>query len=89
MSAITAIGTNHSKILTGLKDKKKLHIKLAESKAKKWNDMAQVLQDVAEMAISFERSREFPCHPLRSTRQQPTTAKTPIATNITEPTNCM
>ena len=56
MSEITAIGTNHAKILTGHKDKK-LHSKLAESKAKKWNNMAQVLQDIAEMAISFERSR--------------------------------
>ena len=58
MSAITAIGTNHTKILTGLKDKK-LHNKLAESKAKKWNNMAQVLQDVAEIAISFKRSRGY------------------------------
>ena len=30
MSAITAIGTNHAKILTSLKDKK-IHSKLAES----------------------------------------------------------
>ena len=60
MSAITAIGTNHAKILMGLKDKK-LHSKLVESKAKKrkWNNMAQVLQDVAEMAINFERSRGY------------------------------
>ena len=56
MSEITAIGTNHDKILTGLKDKT-LCSKLTESKAKKWNNMAQVPQDVAEMAISFERSR--------------------------------
>ena len=34
-------------------------IYIAESKAKKWNNMAQVLQDVAEMAISFERSRGY------------------------------
>ena len=33
MSSITAIGTNHAKILTGLKDSR-LHNKLAESKAK-------------------------------------------------------
>ena len=58
MSEITGIGTNHTKILTGLKDKK-LHSKLAESKAKKWSNMAQVLQDVAEMAISFKRSRQY------------------------------
>ena len=58
MSAITAIGTNHTKILTGLKDKK-LCKKLAESIVKKWNNMAQVLHDVAEMAVSFERSRGY------------------------------
>ena len=58
MSAIKAIGTNHAKILTGHKDKK-LHDKLAEAKAKMWNNMAQVLQDVAEMAISLERSRGY------------------------------
>ena len=58
MSEITAIGTNHAKILTGLKDKK-VCSKLAVSKAKKWNNMGQVLQDVAEMAISFKRSRGY------------------------------
>ena len=44
MSSITAIGMNHAKILTGLKDSR-LHSKLAKSKAKKWINMAQVLQD--------------------------------------------
>ena len=58
MSFITAIGTNHARILTGLKDKK-LHNKLVESKAKKWTNMAQVLQDVAKMVVSFERSRGY------------------------------
>ena len=55
MSSITAISTNHAKILPGLKDSR-LQNKLPESKAKKWTTMAQVLQDVAEMAIDFERS---------------------------------
>ena len=55
MSSVTAIGTNHAKLLTGLKDRK-LHNKLAESKAKKWTNMVQVLQDIAEMAVNFERS---------------------------------
>ena len=54
MSSITAISTNHAKILTGLKDSR-VQNKLAESKAKKWTTMAQVLQDVADMAIDFER----------------------------------
>ena len=58
MSSVTAIGTNHAKILTGLKDRK-LHNKFAESKAKKWTSMAQVLQDITEMAINFERSRGY------------------------------
>ena len=58
MSKITAIGTNHAKILTGHKDKK-LCGKLGESKAKIWNKMAHVLKDVAEMAVSFEISREY------------------------------
>ena len=58
MSEIRAIGTNHAKILTSIKDKK-LHSKLAESKAKQWNNMSQVLQDVAEMAINFKRSRGY------------------------------
>ena len=30
-----------------------------ESKAKKWTKVAQVLQDVAEMAVSFKRSRGY------------------------------
>ena len=58
MSLVTAIDTNHTKILTGLKDRK-LHNTLAESKAKKWTNMAQILQDIAEMAVSFERSRGY------------------------------
>ena len=55
MTSIPAIGTNHAKILTGLRDSR-LDNKLAESKAKKWTTMSQVLQDVADMAIDFERS---------------------------------
>ena len=55
MSSITAIGTNHAKILTSLKDSR-LHNKLAESKAKKWTTMTKVLQDIADMAIDFDRS---------------------------------
>ena len=55
MTSISAIGTNHAKILTGLKDSR-LHNKLAESKAKKWINMGQVLQDIADMAVNFERS---------------------------------
>ena len=58
MSSITAIGTNHAKILTSLKDSR-LQNKLAESKAKKWTTMAQVLQDVADMAVDFERSHGY------------------------------
>ena len=54
MSSITAIGKNHAKILTGLKDSR-LHNTLAKSKAKKWINMAQVLQDI-DMAVDFERS---------------------------------
>ena len=53
--SIPAIGTNHAKILTGLRDSR-LCNKLAESKAKKWTNMSQVLQDVADMAIDFKRS---------------------------------
>ena len=55
MSSITAIGMSHAKILTDPKDSR-LHNKLSESKAKKWINMAQVLQDVADMAVNFERS---------------------------------
>ena len=58
MSSVTAIGINHAKILTGLKDGR-LHNKLAESKAKKWTNMVQVLQDIAEMAVNFEKSRGY------------------------------
>ena len=54
-SSITAIGMKHTKILTGLKDSR-LCNKLAESKAKRWVNMAQVLQDVTDMAMNFERS---------------------------------
>ena len=58
MSSISAIGTNHAKILTGLRDVR-LCDKLAESKAKKWINMRQVLQDITDMAINFERSRGY------------------------------
>ena len=36
-----------------------LHNKLAKSKAKKWTNMVQVLQDITEMAVNFERSRRY------------------------------
>ena len=56
MTSIPTISTNHAKILTGLKDSR-LQNKLAKSKAKKkWTTMSQVLQDVADMAVDFERS---------------------------------
>ena len=58
MTSIPTIGTNHAKILTGLRDSR-LCNKLAESKAKKWTNMSQVLQDVADMAIDFERSHQY------------------------------
>ena len=58
MSSISAIGTNHAKIVTGLKDGR-LCNKLAESKAKKWINMLQVLQDVADMTVNFERSHGY------------------------------
>ena len=58
MTSIPAIGTNHAKILTSLRDSR-LCNKLAESKAKKWTNMSQVLQDVADMAIDFERSHGY------------------------------
>ena len=55
MTSISVIGTNHAKILTGLKYSR-LQNKLAKSKAKKWTTMPQVLQDVADMAIDFKKS---------------------------------
>ena len=58
MTSIPAIGTNHAKILTGLWDSR-LCNKLAESKAKKWTTMSQVLQDVADMAIDFGRTHGY------------------------------
>ena len=58
MSPILAIGTNHAKILTGLKDGK-LCNKLTELKARKWTNMVQVLQDITGMAVNFERFRGY------------------------------
>ena len=55
MTSIPAISTNHVTILTGLKDSR-LRNKLAESNSKKWTTMSQVLQDIADMAVDFERS---------------------------------
>ena len=55
MTSIPAISTNHVKILTGHKDSR-LRNKVAKSKVKKWTTMSKVLQDVADMAIDFERS---------------------------------
>ena len=53
MATISTIGTNHAKILTGLKDGR-LCNKLAKSKAKKWINMFQVLKDVVDMAVDFK-----------------------------------
>ena len=58
MTSISAIVTNHATILTGLKDGR-LRTKLAESKAKKWINMAQVLLDITDMAVNFERSQGY------------------------------
>ena len=58
MSSITAIGTNHTKIFTCLKDSR-LHNKLAKSKAKRWVNMAKVLQDITDMAMNFERPHGY------------------------------
>ena len=58
MSSIPIIGTNNAKILTWFKDGK-LCNKLTESKAKKWTNMVQLLQDVTDMAVNFERSRHY------------------------------
>ena len=55
MTSISAIGTNHTKILTGLRNDR-LHNKLAESRAKRWTNKVQVLQDVADKAVNFKRS---------------------------------
>ena len=55
MTSISAIGTNHAKILTGLKDSR-LQNKSAKPKAKKWTTMSMVLQDVTDMAVDFKRS---------------------------------
>ena len=55
MTSIPAISTNYTKILTDLRDSR-LCNKLAESKSKKWTIMSQVLQDVTDMAVDFERS---------------------------------
>ena len=55
MGTISVISANHAKILTGLKDGK-LCNKLAESKAKKWTNMSQVLPDIADMVVDFKRS---------------------------------
>ena len=52
------MGTNHAKILTGLKDGR-LHNKLVKLKAKKWINMLQVLQDIADMSLTFERSHDY------------------------------
>ena len=51
----SVIGTNHTKTLAGLKDGR-LCNKLVKSKAKKWTNMSQVLQDIANMAINFKRA---------------------------------
>ena len=55
MTSISAIGTNHAKILMGLRDSR-LHNKLTESKARRWTNMTQVLQDITDMAVNFKRS---------------------------------
>ena len=58
ISSILAIGTSHTEILTGLKDDK-LCNKLAGLKARRWTNMVQVLQDITDMAVNFERSRGY------------------------------
>ena len=64
MSSISAIVTNHSKILTGLRDVR-LHNKLAESKSKKWINMVQVLQDTTDMAITLRDPEVTLCQLLK------------------------
>ena len=58
MSSISAIGTNHAKILMGLRDSR-LCNKPAELKAKQWINMVQVLQDISGMAVNFKRSKSY------------------------------
>ena len=66
MSSILAMGTDHAKILTSLKDGK-FHSKLAASKAKEWTNMVQVLQDIMDIAVNFERSRGYSLPSLKFT----------------------
>ena len=92
MTSIPAISTNHAKILTGLRDSR-LHNKLAESKAKKWTTMSQVLQDVADMAIDFERLHgyslpTFEVQYVSSASSSPTyRSNRPTIRNIQQPSN--
>ena len=58
MTSISAIVTNHAKMLTGLKDSR-LRNKLAKPKAKMWINMVQVPQDVVDMAVNFKRSSGY------------------------------
>ena len=92
MTSIPAIGTNHTKILTGLRDSR-LCNKLAQSKAKKWTNMSQVLQDVTDMAIDFERSHGyslpvFKVQYVSSTNSTPSYRfNKPATRNIQQPSN--
>ena len=92
MTSIPAIGTNHAKILTGLQDSRLLN-KLADSKAKKWTTMSQVLQDITDMAVDFERScgyslATFKVQYISSTNSSSSfKSKRPSTRNVQQPSN--
>ena len=92
MTSIPAISTNHAKILTGLRGSR-LCNKLAKSKAKKWKTMYQVLQDVTDMDVDFERScghslPTFEVQYVSSTNSSSSCrSNKPTARNIQQPSN--
>ena len=92
MTSIPAISSNCAKILTGLRDSR-LHNKLVESKANKWTTMFQVLQDVTDMAVDFERSCGHSLPTFRAQYISPANSSSsyrsnkPTTRNVQQPSN--
>ena len=88
-TSIQAIGSNHTKIFTGLQDSR-LCNKLAESKAKKWTTMSQ---NIADMAIDFKRSCRYSLPTFEVQYISPTNSSSsfrsnkPSTRNVQQPSN--
>ena len=70
MTSISAIGTNHTKILTGLKDSR-LHNKLAESQAKNGPTWCRFCKTLQTWLLTSKGTKVTVCRLLKLTKLHP------------------